>query len=170
MHWICSFFNYIHACLLLFPFTTYKCLRICSWTRGHETIFRSTQQRCSATNGVIRNFSNNTCVRDFIKKEALAQVLSCEFCEISKNTFLQNTSGRLLLHIEIRKRGHILRCDQQTHYLLVFQSFYWSSLENYTSNNTSQHGTTGDNTSTTRANNTTKVQLETTRHNTRQPK
>ena len=32
-----------------------------------------------------------------IKKEAPALVFSCEFCEISKSTFLQNTSGRLLL-------------------------------------------------------------------------
>ena len=30
----------------------------------------------------------------FIKNEALAQVLSCEFGEIFKNTFLQNTFGR----------------------------------------------------------------------------
>ena len=35
--------------------------------------------------------------KSLLKKENLAQVLSCEFCEISKNTFLQNTSGRLLL-------------------------------------------------------------------------
>ena len=34
---------------------------------------------------------------NFITKETLAQVFSREFCEISKNTFLQNTSGRLLL-------------------------------------------------------------------------
>ena len=34
---------------------------------------------------------------NFIKKETLAQVLSCEFCETFKNTFLQNTSRRLLL-------------------------------------------------------------------------
>ena len=34
---------------------------------------------------------------NFIKNETLAQVFSCEFCEISKNTFLQNTSERLLL-------------------------------------------------------------------------
>ena len=36
---------------------------------------------------------------NFIKKEPLAQVFSCEFCEISKNTFftfLQNTSGGCL--------------------------------------------------------------------------
>ena len=31
------------------------------------------------------------------KIETLAKVLSCEFCEISMNTFLQNISGRLLL-------------------------------------------------------------------------
>ena len=30
---------------------------------------------------------------NFIKTESLTQVFSCEFCEISKNPFLQNTSG-----------------------------------------------------------------------------
>ena len=34
---------------------------------------------------------------DFIKKR-LWQVFSCEFCEILTTPFLQNTSGRLLLH------------------------------------------------------------------------
>ena len=37
---------------------------------------------------------------NFIKKENLAQVFSCEFCEISKNTFLHNTSRRLLLKVK----------------------------------------------------------------------
>ena len=36
---------------------------------------------------------------NFIKRETLAQVFSCKLCEISKNTFLQKTSGRLLLKI-----------------------------------------------------------------------
>ena len=31
-------------------------------------------------------------------KRTLAQVLSCEFCEILKIPFLQDTSGRLLLY------------------------------------------------------------------------
>ena len=39
---------------------------------------------------------------NFIKKETLAQMFSCEFCQISKNTFLQNNSGRLLLNILLR--------------------------------------------------------------------
>ena len=34
---------------------------------------------------------------NFIKKETLAQVFSCEFCEIFNKTFSQNTSGWLLL-------------------------------------------------------------------------
>ena len=48
---------------------------------------------------IPQNSQENTCARDsfliklqalacnFIKKETLAQVFSCEFCEISKNTF-----------------------------------------------------------------------------------
>ena len=47
---------------------------------------------------------------NFIKKETLAQVFSCEFCEISKNTFLQNTSGRLLLFIVI-EHLRMTACD-----------------------------------------------------------
>ena len=34
---------------------------------------------------------------NFIKKESIAQVFSCELCEISKNTFFTDTSGQLLL-------------------------------------------------------------------------
>ena len=35
-------------------------------------------------------FFNN--VADFVKKETLAHVFSCEFCEISKNTYFDRTS------------------------------------------------------------------------------
>ena len=50
-------------------------------------------------NGVLKNFTKftgNTCARDsflikFIKKESLAQVFSCEFCEFFKNTFFNRT-------------------------------------------------------------------------------
>ena len=34
---------------------------------------------------------------NFIEKEALAQVLSCKFCEFLRTPFLQNTSGQMLL-------------------------------------------------------------------------
>ena len=43
---------------------------------------RSSRWRCSVRNGVLRNFEIN-----LIKKETLAQVFSCEFCEIFKNIF-----------------------------------------------------------------------------------
>ena len=73
---------------------------------------RSSHQRCSVKKGVLRNFAKCTgkhlCQRlffnkvtglsplltglsNFIKKEALAQVFSCEFCEIFKNTYFYRT-------------------------------------------------------------------------------
>ena len=37
---------------------------------------------------ILQNSQENTCGRvNFIKKETLAQVFSCEFCKIFKNTF-----------------------------------------------------------------------------------
>ena len=36
-------------------------------------------------------FCKKGVLRNFIKKETLAQVFSCEFCEISKNTFFYRT-------------------------------------------------------------------------------
>ena len=56
---------------------------------------RSSHQRYSVKNGVLRNFTKFTgkylCqslifkVCNFVKNETLAQVFSCEFCDISKN-------------------------------------------------------------------------------------
>ena len=34
-------------------------------------------------------------------------MFSCEFCEISKSNFSQNTSGRLLLQIDIKVSGEV---------------------------------------------------------------
>ena len=59
-------------------------------------------QRCSVKKLLIeisQNSQENTCARvsfliktcNFIKKESLAQVFSCEFCEISKNIFCYRT-------------------------------------------------------------------------------
>ena len=66
-------------------------------------------QRCSVKImflEISQNSKENTCARasflmklqasacNFIKKETLAQVFSCEFCEISKNTFSYRTPPR----------------------------------------------------------------------------
>ena len=53
------------------------------------------KKRCSEKFRKIHRKTPKAC--NFIKKETLAQVISCEFYKNSKNTFLQNTSGRLLL-------------------------------------------------------------------------
>ena len=54
------------------------------------------RSRCSVRKGVLGNFTKFT-GEQLCQTETLAQVFSCEFCKISKNSFLQNTSGRLLL-------------------------------------------------------------------------
>ena len=62
-------------------------------TQWISTLYRSSHQRSSIKKVVLRNFTKFTgkqlCQSLFfdIKKEALAQVFSCEFCEIYKNTF-----------------------------------------------------------------------------------
>ena len=71
-------------------------------------------RRCSVKKGVRRNFTKFTgkhlCQRlffnkvaglcNFIKKESLTKVLSCESCEISKNTFFTEHLWWLLLWFE----------------------------------------------------------------------
>ena len=55
-------------------------------------MYRSSHQMCSVNKVVLRNFTKFTGKHlwqslFFNKKETLAQVFSCQFCEISKNTF-----------------------------------------------------------------------------------
>ena len=70
------------------------------------SVTRSSHRRCSVKKDVLKNtakitgnhllqsffFNKVAALRpqacNFIKKEALAQVFSCEFCEIFKDTFL----------------------------------------------------------------------------------
>ena len=72
-----------------------------------QQIIEAVARRCSVKKvflKITQNSKENTCVRVFffdkvaslrpatlLKKETLAQVFSCEFCEISKNTFSYRT-------------------------------------------------------------------------------
>ena len=74
---------------------------------------RSSYRRCFIKKVVLKisqNSQENTCARvsfllnlllicNFIIKEILAQVFSCEFCKFFKNPFLQTASGWLPPHI-----------------------------------------------------------------------
>ena len=40
---------------------------------------------------ISQNSQENTCARDSFLPESLTQMFSCEFCEISKNTFFYRT-------------------------------------------------------------------------------
>ena len=78
--------------------------------------------------GVLKNFAEFTWKQlrsvTLIKKTPV-QVLSCEFCEIFKNPFWQNTSGRLLLDF-----FHSLNCFLppseliETRFFLFLNMFY----------------------------------------------
>ena len=72
--------------------------------------FRSSRPEVFYEKGVLRNFAKFTGKHlaapatllkkrlcNFIKKETLAQVFSCEFCEISKNTLFTEHLWWLLL-------------------------------------------------------------------------
>ena len=76
---------------------------------GRRESFRNSHHRCSVKKVVLKNFAKFTgkhlClsllfnkVADLIKKEALLQLFSCEFCETLRTPFLQNASRRLLLN------------------------------------------------------------------------
>ena len=58
--------------------------------------YRSSHRRCSVKNGVLKNFAKFAgkylCHGLFFNK-TLAQIFSCEFCEISKNTFSTKDLG-----------------------------------------------------------------------------
>ena len=84
-------------------------------SKKHRSFYRSSHWRCSVRKGVLRNFAKFTgkhlCQSllfnnvpgpcNFIKKETLAQVFSCEFCEISKNTFFTEHIWQLLLFLSL---------------------------------------------------------------------
>ena len=73
---------------------------------------RGSRRRCCIKKGLLKNFSKFTekhlcqslffnkdagAADNFIKKETLAQVFSCEFCKIFKNTFFIEHLRWLLL-------------------------------------------------------------------------
>ena len=57
-------------------------VRRCSVKKVFSAISQNSQERTYARVSFLKNF---------IKKETLAQVFSCEFCKISKNTFFHRT-------------------------------------------------------------------------------
>ena len=73
------------------------------------TIRRSSHRRCSIKKGVLRNFvkfaRKHPCqsLFNFIKKDTLVQVFSCEFCEIFKNTFF-------IEHLRVTASGLVRPC------------------------------------------------------------
>ena len=62
----------------------------CSVKEVFLEISQNSQENTSGRVSFLIKLRSKAC--NFIKKEALAEVFSCEFCEISKNTFLRKTA------------------------------------------------------------------------------
>ena len=88
------------------------CLICCSRDKSFYRS-RSSHQRCSVKKDVLSNFAkftgkhlypslffNKVAGLTLLKKRLLTQVFSCEFCEISKNTFLTGRLRWLLLNFD----------------------------------------------------------------------
>ena len=59
-----------------------------------KRVIEAVVRRCSVKKvflEILQNSPENDCARVSIKKGTLAQVFSCEFCKISKNTFSDRT-------------------------------------------------------------------------------
>ena len=68
-------------------------------------ISEAVERRCSVRKCVsfLIKLQVSASACDFIKKEILERVFSCEFCEISKDTFLQNISGGRFCHLNVKR-------------------------------------------------------------------
>ena len=56
--------------------------------------FKNISKKCIRVPGpleILQNLQENTCARDSLLIKLQAQVFSCEFCEISKNTYFYRT-------------------------------------------------------------------------------
>ena len=90
---------------------------------------RSSHRRCILRKDTHRYFAKFTgkhlCL--FIKKESLEEVFSCEFCEISNNTFFIE----LLLHLSIRVSAWRKRADLHSIIVAILRSQLFSENKNY---------------------------------------
>ena len=97
-------------------------------------IYRNSHQRCSVKKVVLRNLTKFTgkhlCQSlsfncrpqaNFIKKETLAQVFSCEFCKISKNTFF---TDHLRTTASVRFKKKYLLCTLSSSRLVQTRHYY----------------------------------------------
>ena len=112
---------------------------------------RSSRQSCSVNKDVLKNFAKFTgkhlrqsIIFDKVAglqlylKKTLAQLLSCEFCEIFKISFLQNASWRLLVYLlwkkcyelsrkRVKTSRKLLANKLQTTFFLAL-TFYFKSI------------------------------------------
>ena len=144
----CRYKYYVHICSLWVYFIIFGYESVNGerslWRKEHEFYkHRRSHRRCSTLKRILKNIAKFTgkhlCQSILLRLQAwglqlfqvtLAQGFSCEFCELIKNTFLQNTSGGLLCNhnykvekeleffLTEQKRNHVkynkIKCSRST--------------------------------------------------------
>ena len=97
---------------------------------------QSSHQSCPVKKGNLRNFAKFTgkhlCQRLFfnkiIKKESLAQMFSCGFCKISKNTFFTEHLRTNASIITDQRCASFIYCATLVRAFSFYEDFYWGFL------------------------------------------
>ena len=94
-----------------------------SWLWVISQTFRSSNSEVFCRKGVQ--------AFNFIEKETLAQVFSCEFCEISKNTFFYRTPPVAASELCLKLFIIMTICSSKT-YIISYKCRYFSSFSRST--------------------------------------
>ena len=102
---LCALYQYSNTLNIQFRLSVHFKTSLLKTNQENFGVFRSSCVEVFCRKGVLRNFTKfkgkHLCtvfiLINFIKKETLAQVFSCEIYEISKNTFLTEHRQWLLL-------------------------------------------------------------------------
>ena len=97
---------------------------------------QSSHQSCSVKKSNLRNFAKFTgkhlCQRLFfnkiIKKESLAQMFSCGFCKISKNSFFTEHLRTNASIITDQRCASFIYCATLVRAFSFYEDFYWGFL------------------------------------------
>ena len=99
----CEYQSFKIICLILVKFSKIfyvlakAVIRMCFMKKVFLKISENSRENTSARFFYLIKLQGEGKACDFIKKEILAQVFSCEFCKIFKNTFFIEHFRRLLL-------------------------------------------------------------------------
>ena len=100
--------------------------RRCSVKKMSLEVLQNSQESTFATVSFLIKLQSEAC--NFIKKETQAQVFSCEFCQISKNTFSYRMPLVAASNNVRVNQGGFTKKEIQLNFCNIFSSFIFNEL------------------------------------------